>query len=88
VLNAELNFTSAEEPTSFKEAEQDAAWRAAMREEMKAIEDNDSRHHHHHRPPPLQGCRRLDHTPERERERWLHPTLSQKSVCGPRRHPI
>jgi hypothetical protein len=25
VLNAELNFTSAEEPTSFKEAEQDAA---------------------------------------------------------------
>jgi transposase InsO family protein len=42
VLNAELNFTSAEEPTSFKEAEQDAAWRAAMREEMKAIEDNDT----------------------------------------------
>jgi hypothetical protein len=42
VLNAELNFTSVEEPMSFKEAEQDAAWRAAMHEEMKAIEDNDT----------------------------------------------
>jgi hypothetical protein len=42
VLNAELNFTSVEEPMSFKEAEQDAVWRAAMREEMKAIEDNDT----------------------------------------------
>jgi hypothetical protein len=42
MLNVELNFTSAEEPTSFKEAEQDATWRAAMREEMKAIEDNDT----------------------------------------------
>jgi hypothetical protein len=40
ILNAELNFTSVEEPVSFKEAEQDAAWHAAMRKEMKAIEDN------------------------------------------------
>jgi hypothetical protein len=40
--DAELNFTSAEEPMSFKEAEQDAAWRAAMHEEIKAIEDNDT----------------------------------------------
>jgi hypothetical protein len=42
VLNVELNFTSVEEPTSFKEVEQDAAWRMAMCEEMKAIEDNDT----------------------------------------------
>jgi hypothetical protein len=42
VLNVELNFTSAEEPMSFKKAEHDAAWRAAMREEMKVIEDNDT----------------------------------------------
>jgi hypothetical protein len=40
VLEAELNFTSAEEPLTFREVEQDAAWRAAIREEMKAIEDN------------------------------------------------
>jgi hypothetical protein len=41
-LDGELNFTSAEEPTSFREAEQLALWRALMAEEMKAIHDNDT----------------------------------------------
>jgi hypothetical protein len=42
MLNMELNFTSAEELALFNEAKKEAAWRAAMREEMKAIEDNDT----------------------------------------------
>jgi hypothetical protein len=40
VLDAELNFTSADEPASFCEADQEESWRQAMSEEMKAIEDN------------------------------------------------
>ncbi|WVZ53904.1 hypothetical protein U9M48_004791 [Paspalum notatum var. saurae] len=40
VLDDELHFTSADEPASFKEAEREPCWRQAMREEMKAIEDN------------------------------------------------
>jgi hypothetical protein len=42
VLNTELNFTSAEEPVSRNEAEKESIWLAAMREELKAIEDNDT----------------------------------------------
>jgi hypothetical protein len=30
------------EPTSFKEVEQQEAWRATMCEEMKAIQDNET----------------------------------------------
>jgi hypothetical protein len=40
VLDAELNFTSADEPASFREAEEEESWRQAMSEETKAIEDN------------------------------------------------
>jgi 6-phosphofructokinase len=40
VLNTELNFTSADELASFKEAEKEVAWQGAMSEEMKTIEDN------------------------------------------------
>jgi hypothetical protein len=40
VLDAELNFTFADEPASFREAEQEESWHQAMSEEMKAIEDN------------------------------------------------
>jgi hypothetical protein len=42
VLDAELNFTSADELASFHEAEQVESWRQAMSEEMKAIEDNET----------------------------------------------
>jgi hypothetical protein len=40
VLDAELNFTSAEEPASFRKVEKDATWRAAMQDKIKAIEGN------------------------------------------------
>jgi hypothetical protein len=40
VLTAMLNFTTADEPALFKETEQQESWWAAMREEMQAIEDN------------------------------------------------
>jgi hypothetical protein len=40
VLTATLNFTTTDEPASFKEAEQQELWQVAMREEMQAIEDN------------------------------------------------
>jgi hypothetical protein len=40
VFDAELNFVSADENTSFCEAEHEESWRQAMMEEMKAIEDN------------------------------------------------
>ncbi|WVZ57628.1 hypothetical protein U9M48_007990 [Paspalum notatum var. saurae] len=36
----ELLFTTAEEPTTFKEAEQNPCWCRAMLEEMRSIEDN------------------------------------------------
>jgi hypothetical protein len=42
MLNSKHNFTSAEELTLFNEAEKEATWWAAMHEEMKAIEDNDT----------------------------------------------
>jgi hypothetical protein len=42
VLDAVLNFTSADESASFREAEQEESWRQAMSEEMKAIEDNET----------------------------------------------
>jgi hypothetical protein len=42
ILNAELIFTLVEEPTSFNDAEKEEAWRVAMCEEVKAIEENNS----------------------------------------------
>ncbi|KAF0922413.1 hypothetical protein E2562_034656 [Oryza meyeriana var. granulata] len=36
----ELLLTTVDEPTNFKEAEQDEAWRKAMAEEMRSIEEN------------------------------------------------
>jgi len=39
-LDAELHFTSAEEPATFAAAEREPCWRAAMTEEMMAITDN------------------------------------------------
>jgi hypothetical protein len=39
-LNEELMFTSADEPTSFGEAERTACWRQAMRDELRSIEEN------------------------------------------------
>jgi hypothetical protein len=41
VPNAELNFTSAEEPASSNDVEKEAAWQAAMHE-MMTIEDNNT----------------------------------------------
>jgi hypothetical protein len=41
-LHVELNFTCAKELVTFIEAEKDAAWRASMCEEMKAIESNNT----------------------------------------------
>lgn len=38
--SGDLLFTTAEEPTTFKEAEQSPCWRRAMLEEMKSIEEN------------------------------------------------
>ncbi|RLN39601.1 hypothetical protein C2845_PM01G10330 [Panicum miliaceum] len=38
--DGELLFTTAEEPTSFKEAEKHQCWQRAMEEEMKSIEEN------------------------------------------------
>jgi hypothetical protein len=40
VLDAQLNFTSTEGPSSFCEAEQDAAWHPVMLDKIKAIEEN------------------------------------------------
>jgi hypothetical protein len=40
VLDTQLNFTFAEEASLFHEAEQDATCRAAMLDEIKAIEEN------------------------------------------------
>jgi hypothetical protein len=40
VLAKELHFTTADEPTTFVEAEQEASWRQAMCDELKSIEDN------------------------------------------------
>lgn len=40
VLDEELMLTTADEPTSFAEAEQEECWRQAMKEEMKSIEAN------------------------------------------------
>jgi hypothetical protein len=40
VLTATLNFTMTDEPASFKEAEHQESWWAAMHKEMQAIEDN------------------------------------------------
>jgi hypothetical protein len=40
VFNVELNFTSADEPASFREAEREESWRQAMIDELKSIEDN------------------------------------------------
>ena len=38
----ELLLVSAEEPPTFAQAERDANWRAAMLEDMKAIEENET----------------------------------------------
>ncbi|CAA0809125.1 cysteine-rich RLK (RECEPTOR-like protein kinase) 8, partial [Striga hermonthica] len=38
----ELLFVSAEEPSTFAQAERDVSWRRAMLEEMKAIEENET----------------------------------------------
>jgi len=40
VLSEELMFTTADEPTSFGEAELAACWRQAMRVELRSIEEN------------------------------------------------
>jgi hypothetical protein len=40
LLDGELNFMSAEEPTTFHEAEQEVPWHATMTEEMWAIQEN------------------------------------------------
>jgi hypothetical protein len=40
VFNVELNFTSADEPMTFCEAEREQSWRQAMIDKMKSIEDN------------------------------------------------
>jgi hypothetical protein len=40
VLTVALNFTTTDEPASFKEAEQQEPWRVAMHEEMQAIQEN------------------------------------------------
>ena len=40
VLSEELMFTTADEPTSFGEAERAACWRQAMRDELRSIEEN------------------------------------------------
>lgn len=40
LFDGELNFTAAEEPASFVEAEKQESWRKAMQDEMKSIEDN------------------------------------------------
>lgn len=40
VEQGELMFASAEEPATFKEAEQNPCWIQAMKEEMKSIEEN------------------------------------------------
>jgi hypothetical protein len=42
VLHVELNFTSTEEPNTFREAEQYEPWCKAMQEEMKSIQDNNT----------------------------------------------
>jgi hypothetical protein len=42
VFNVELNFTSADETTSFHEEEREESWRQAMIEEIKSIEDNNT----------------------------------------------
>lgn len=41
-LIEELHSTVADEPASFEDAEQEACWRQAMREEMKAIVENNT----------------------------------------------
>jgi hypothetical protein len=42
-FEAELHFAQDDgEPSSFAEAERDAAWRAAMQEEMDAVERNNT----------------------------------------------
>jgi hypothetical protein len=40
VLDTELHFTSAEEPTTFAVVERESCWREAMTEEMNSITDN------------------------------------------------
>jgi hypothetical protein len=40
ILDNQLHFTSAEEPTTFAAAEREPCWKAAMTEEMKSITDN------------------------------------------------
>jgi hypothetical protein len=42
VLHSELNFTSVEELTTFRKAEQEVPWRATMAEAMRAIQENDT----------------------------------------------
>jgi hypothetical protein len=42
VLDAQLNLTCAEEPSLFCEAKQDVMWRAAMLDEVKEIEENNT----------------------------------------------
>jgi hypothetical protein len=42
VLVKELHFTTADEPTTFAEAEQEASLRQAMCNELRSIEDNDT----------------------------------------------
>ena len=39
-LFAELHLTHAGEPANFAEAKDDLAWRAAMEQEIKAVEQN------------------------------------------------
>lgn len=39
-LDHELHFSSAEEPSSFKIAQQEPCWKQAMEEEMRSINDN------------------------------------------------
>jgi hypothetical protein len=39
-LFAELHLTHADEPANFVEAKDDLAWRAAMEQELKAVEKN------------------------------------------------
>jgi hypothetical protein len=41
-VHRELYFAAGEEPTTFHEAEQEAAWRQAMSEEIKSILENNT----------------------------------------------
>lgn len=42
VLDNELHLAYTGEPSMFAEADKDAAWRTAMKEEMQSVEENDT----------------------------------------------